>query len=144
MRCQVLWICLLILIKRLQIVTFLWLGIMLCFHIISNNKGLWISNPNGKKKKAIILIVPLKKPKGKKIIPQSISPTDVFISDYSTSTQTVADFPVSTYNLIESNQSLSIRHACICLCPACLQPSWLLKTSHSSIELLSPLLLPSW
>lgn len=71
-------------------------------------------------------------------------PADVFISDNSGPMQSAADVPASRYKLIEGNQRLSIPLACICLRPACLQHSWLLETSHSSIELLSPLLLPSW
>lgn len=71
-------------------------------------------------------------------------PADVFVSNNSGSMQSVADFPAGGYELIEGNQRLSIPLACICRCPACLQHGWLLETSHSSIELLSPLLLPSW
>lgn len=72
------------------------------------------------------------------------SPTDVSISDYSKSMQSAANFPASRYKLIEGNRCPSIQLARICPCPACLQHSWLLETSHSGIELLSPLLLPSW
>lgn len=70
---------------------------------------------------------------------------DVFLSDNSGGPmQSAADFPASRYKLIEGNQRLSIPLACICLHPAWLQHGWLLETSQSGIELLSPLLLPSW
>lgn len=74
----------------------------------------------------------------------SFSHTDVFISDNSGSMQSAATFPASRYKLIEGNQRLSIQLACVCLRSASLQHGWLLETSHRSIELLSPLLLPSW